>query len=215
MTRFKDLRLQLGLTQEELASKFNDAYGKRYGTSSISMFENGKRIPETQSLIDFADFFNVTTDYLLGRPTMPKQISPLSVHASYKIPVLGKVSAGVPISAIEEILGYEYIEDKYKNDGHEYFALRITGKSMEPTIMDGDIVIVRQQPTADSGQIAIVLIDGQDATAKEIKESQDGITLIGHNVAVYTPHFYSFKQVETMPIQIIGIVIEVRRKLVC
>lgn len=66
MTRFKELRIQKGLTQEELITQFNDKYGKRYGASSISMFENGKRIPETQSLMDFADFFNVSVDYLLG-----------------------------------------------------------------------------------------------------------------------------------------------------
>ena len=71
MARFKELRIQTGLTQEELITQFNDKYGKRYGASSISMFENGKRIPETQSLMDFADFFNVSVDYLLGRTDEP------------------------------------------------------------------------------------------------------------------------------------------------
>lgn len=71
MARFKELRIQKGLTQEELITQFNDRYGKRYGASSISMFENDKRIPETQSLMDFADFFNVSVDYLLGRTDEP------------------------------------------------------------------------------------------------------------------------------------------------
>ena len=83
---------------------------------------------------------------------------------------------------------------------------------MEPTLRDGDIVIVKKQPTVDSGDIAIVLVNGNDATVKEIKESPAGITLIGHNVAVYTPHFYSNKDIQDMPVQIMGKVVEMRRK---
>ena len=67
MLRLKELRKAKGLTQEEMISQFNERYGKQYGASPISMFENGKRIPETQSLMDFADFFGVSVDYLLGR----------------------------------------------------------------------------------------------------------------------------------------------------
>ena len=66
MLRLKELRKAKGLTQEELIEQFNERYGKRYAASSLSMFENGKRIPETQSLMDFANFFGVTVDYLLG-----------------------------------------------------------------------------------------------------------------------------------------------------
>jgi len=73
MTKFKECRVAKGLTQEQLIEQFNTKYGKKYGVSSISMFENGKRIPETQSLIDFADFFGVTVDYLLGRPGNPSE----------------------------------------------------------------------------------------------------------------------------------------------
>lgn len=132
--------------------------------------------------------------------------SPL-VH-SYRIPVLGRVAAGTPILADEEIIGYEYIDKKYQDDGFEYFALRIQGHSMEPTIMDGDTVIVRRQETVDNGQIAIVLIDGDDATAKEVKETPEGITLIGHNAAVYQPHFYSNTEIKELPVRIIGRVIQ-------
>lgn len=68
MNRIKELRKKRMLTQEELINQFNAAYGKAYAPSSISQIENGKRIPETQTLIDFADFFGVSLDYLLGRP---------------------------------------------------------------------------------------------------------------------------------------------------
>ena len=60
----------------------------------------------------------------------------------------------------------------------------------------------------DNGQIAIVLVDGEDATAKEVKEDTDGLTLIGHNAAVYTPHHYTPREINELPITIIGRVIE-------
>ena len=176
----------------------------------------GKTVsPTIQTFGKIAKGINMDLDTFLkeldGHQTVT--INRPTVHAGYKIPVLGRVAAGVPIEAVEEILGYEYLDDKYKNDGCSYFALRIAGRSMEPTIMDGDTVIVRQQSYIESGQIAIVLVDGEDATAKQVKESPEGITLIGHNAAVYTPQFYSAQEIEDLPVKIIGRVIEVRREL--
>lgn len=128
-----------------------------------------------------------------------------------RIPVLGRVVAGIPIEAVEEVLDYEEITPELAATG-EFFALQVRGDSMEPTLRDGDVVIVKKQPTVDSGDIAIVLVNGNDATVKEIKESPSGITLIGHNVAVYTPQFYSNKEIQNLPVQIIGKVVEMRRK---
>ena len=193
--------------------------------ATISEYLAGSYEPKQRNILKLARALHVQPSELMGMesdststvpsncstPTPPDAI-PLDNYL-YKIPLLGRVAAGEPIYADEHIENYEYIDTKYKHDGQRYFALRIDGRSMEPTIMDGDIVIVRQQSTVDSGQIAIVLIDGEDATAKEVRESPEGITLVGHNVAVYTPHFYSYQQVEELPIQIIGIVVEIRRKL--
>ena len=78
--------------------------------------------------------------------------------------------------------------------------------------MEGDVVIVRRQDDVDSGDVAIILVNGNIPAVKEIKGSPAGITLIGHNVAVYTPHFYSNHDIESLPIQIIGKVVEMRRK---
>ncbi|WP_301861132.1 XRE family transcriptional regulator [uncultured Megasphaera sp.] len=128
-----------------------------------------------------------------------------------RIPVLGRVVAGIPIEAVEEILDYEEITPELAATG-EFFALQIHGDSMLPTLKDGDIVIVKQQPTVDSGDIAIVLVNGNEATVKEVKESPAGITLIGHNVAVYTPKFYSNHEIADLPVQVLGKVVEMRRK---
>lgn len=128
-----------------------------------------------------------------------------------RIPVLGRVVAGIPIEAITDIIDYEEIPADMANTG-EFFALQIKGASMEPTLHEGDVVIVRKQPNVENGEIAIVLINGDEATVKEVKESPDGITLIGHNVAAYKPTFYNREQCEQLPIRIIGKVVELRRK---
>ncbi|WP_302361837.1 LexA family transcriptional regulator, partial [uncultured Megasphaera sp.] len=83
----------------------------------------------------------------------------------------------------------------------------------DPTFRTGDIVVVRKQSTVNSGDIAIVLVNGNEATVKEVKKSQAGITLIGHNVSVYTPHYYANDEIETLPVRVIGKVVEMRRKL--
>ena len=201
MLRLKELRKARGLTQEELIEQFNERYGKRHAASSLSMFENGKRIPETQSLMDFADFFGVSSDYLLGLSDIARPPAQKVTHYTYRIPVVGRVAAGQPILAQEEIIDYEYIDERLHKGGDQYFGLVVKGSSMEPTIHDGDTIIVRVQKSVENGQIAVVLVDGEDATVKEVKESEDGLTLIGHNVAVYAPHFYSREEVERLPVR--------------
>lgn len=218
--RLKMLREQRGQSQADIAKLIG------VGRTTYLKYESGENKP-TRKLKELSALFNVTSDYIMCLSDDPHgtmvpdgkgfyesfgMTSQDAIIHSYKIPILGRVAAGIPIEAHEEILGYQYINEEYRNDGYNYFALRICGKSMEPTIMDGDIVVVRQQTTVDSGDIAIVLIDGEDATAKEVKESPEGITLIGHNVAVYTPHFYSNKDIQELPVQIIGKVIQAIRK---
>lgn len=107
-----------------------------------------------------------------------------------RIPVLGRVVAGIPLEAITDIIDYEEIPAQMAKSG-TYFALEVKGRSMEPTLHEGDVVIVRQQPEVGNGEIAIVLVNGDEATVKEVKEGPDGLTLIGHNVGVYSPHFYT------------------------
>ena len=127
-----------------------------------------------------------------------------------RIPVLGYVAAGIPIDAIEDIVGWEDISRVRYGSG-EYFGLQIQGHSMEPKISDGDVVIVRRQPDVDSGDIAVVLVNGDDATVKRVKKSPQGVTLIPSNPA-YEPMFYSNDEIESLPVQILGRVVELRAK---
>lgn len=130
-----------------------------------------------------------------------------------RIPLLGRVAAGIPIEAIENIEDYEEMYIPALEDPHDYFALRIVGHSMEPRIWDGDVVIVHKQSDVDSGQIAVVLVNGDDATVKQIKKSDAGLTLIGLNPTVYSPHFYTADEVNSLPVRILGAVCEVRGKI--
>lgn len=206
-----DRRTELGITQKEVA----DFVGVSEAT--VSRWESGHidnmrrdRIAALSKILRLSPLAIMGIDDTDLSTRIPNMV-PIDAR-TFRVPIVGRVAAGRPIVADEEIIGYEYIDNKYSKDGHEYFGLRIVGKSMEPTIMDGDIVIVRRQNYVENGEIAIVLIDGEEATAKEIKESADGITLIGHNTAVYTPHFYSAQEVKNLPVQIIGRVVQSIRK---
>lgn len=206
-----DRRTELGITQKEVA----DFVGVSEAT--VSRWESGHidnmrrdRIAALSKILRLSPLAIMGIDDTDLSTCLPNMV-PIDAR-TFRVPIVGRVAAGRPIVADEEIIGYEYIDNKYSKDGHEYFGLRIVGKSMEPTIMDGDIVIVRRQNYVENGEIAIVLIDGEEATAKEVKESADGITLIGHNTAVYTPHFYSAQEVKNLPVQIIGRVVKSIRK---
>ena len=198
--RIKEARKSAGLTQLELAKK------TELSRSYIGDIEKDRYNPSVSTLQLIATATNTPLEDLLPST---KTVSPAG--RGVRIPVLGRVVAGIPIEAVEEILDYEEITPELAATG-EFFALQVRGDSMEPTLRDGDVVIVKKQPTVDSGDIAIVLVNGNDATVKEIKESPSGITLIGHNVAVYTPQFYSNKEIQNLPVQIIGKVVEMRRK---
>lgn len=204
---FKDilrkLRTEKGLTLQQVA----DYVGLQ--KSAIYKYEHGLIVNPKRSLIEkLATLFQVSPSYLLG---VTDEQHPQSV-TSVRIPILGRVVAGIPLEAITDIEGYEEITPKMASLG-EYFALKIKGHSMEPQILDGDIVICKCQSDVESGNIAIVLVNGDEATCKQIKKSPEGVTLIGFNPLVYPPHFYSNKEIETLPVNVIGKVVELRRSL--
>lgn len=127
-----------------------------------------------------------------------------------RIPVLGKVIAGIPIEAVEEILDYEEIDEKMARTG-EFFALQIKGDSMEPIMSEKDVVIVRKQEDVDSGDTAIILVNGDEATVKKVIKKENGIMLVPTNPA-YEPMFFDEYDIQMKPVKIIGRVMELRKK---
>jgi lexA repressor len=172
--------------------------------TTIKRYEDGntKKLP-TDRLEKIAKYLNTSIEYLMG---WEEEQKPQGI----KIPVLGTVAAGIPISAVEDILDYEEIPQTWKNQG-EFFGLRIKGDSMKPDINDGDTVIVKQQTTANNGDIIIALVNGDDATCKKFEKLDNGIMLISNN-SEYSPMYFSNEEVITKPVVIIGKVVELRRK---
>ena len=127
-----------------------------------------------------------------------------------RIPVLGKVAAGIPISAIEDVLDYEDISDDMARTG-SFFALKIKGDSMSPKIENGSVVIVRQQHYADNGNIVVAIVNGDDAVCKKLVKSQNGITLVSINTN-YDPMYFSTADIDELPVKILGKVVEIRTK---
>ena len=201
--RIKQLREANSLTQEELA--------KRLETSkqTIYKYENQiiTNIPSDKIEI-LAKIFKVSPVYLMGWDETNEESPPKK--KGVKIPVLGRVAAGVPIEMIEDILDYEEITEDMAKHG-EYFALKIQGNSMTPRIWNNDVVIVRQQDDAENGDIVIAAINGDDAVCKRLQKYNDGIALISLNPQ-YEPIYFKRDEIYEKPVRIIGKVVELRGK---
>ena len=180
-----------------------------FAYSTFSEWLNAKKYPRIDKIEMMANYFHISKADLVERQDSDRKGFPH--RKGVKIPVLGRVVAGVPVEAIEEILDYEEITPELAATG-DFFALQIRGRSMEPRMLDGDVVIVRRQNDVDSGDTAIVLVNGDDATVKRISKSGKGISLIATNPNVYEPHFYTNEEIESLPVQILGKVIELRGK---
>lgn len=172
--------------------------------STLSDWKREIYEPKIDKLQKIADFMEVPVSYFYG---IPEMFSP--EIESVKIKVLGTVPAGVPIEAIEDIIGEETISMSMAKTG-EFFGLRIKGDSMEPEIYSGDIVIVRQQDDVETGDVAIVLINGSEATCKRIEKHERGVMLVPDNKS-YEPQFFSYEDMERIPVRIIGRVMQSRR----
>jgi len=201
MQTLKQLRKAQRMTQSDLAAKLG------ISRSSIAMWETGQAVPSIHHLRQLAAIFNVSTDALLGIGPSIKATS----NSDGKIPILGKIVAGIPHDAIEEVIGFEEIDPKVAAKG-AYFALKIEGDSMEPKMSNGDTIIIQYGSRIENGDIAVVLIANEESTVKRIKRTSDGLELIPLNPAYPVLH-YTNQQVEQLPITILGKAIELRAKL--
>ena len=189
------------MTLEELGNKVG------VGKSTVRKWENGMIANmKRDKILKVAEALNTTPAYLMGWDEVKEEPKKKGV----KIPVLGRVAAGVPIEMIEDILDYEEITEDMAKHG-EYFALKIQGDSMTPRIWNNDVVIVRQQDDAENGDIVIAAINGDDAVCKRLQKYNDGIALISLNPQ-YEPIYFKKDEVVEKPVRIIGKVVELRGK---
>lgn len=209
-----------------------DAFSEKSGISKayISLLEKNKHpktgkaiAPSIQCIKQAADGMGMDFNILFGmidgnvnlkedieKPPKTVQNKLIKEKRGVTINVLGRVAAGIPIEAVEDIIDTEEISEALASTG-EFFGLLIDGDSMEPDIHKGDTVIVRQQNDAESGEIVIAMVNGGDATCKRLIKYAEGISLVSLNNN-YAPMFFSNKDVAEKPVRIIGKVVESRRK---
>lgn len=199
MNKIKQLRTEKGLSQAKLAERLN------VHQTAVSQWEKGRTMPDIEIAQRMAELFNVTLDYLLGRDTSPSANS-----NAIRVPVYGIIPAGIPMEAIEEVIDYEEL-DKSSWGNKDYFALKIKGSSMQPNYLDGDIVIFEKTCSCNSHDDCAVMINGDDATFKRVEKNENGIMLKALNPE-YATLFYTNEQVENLPVRIIGVAKELRRK---
>lgn len=210
----KQKRLENKMTLEELANKVG------VSRQTIQRYESGiiSNIP-SDKIESMAKALDTTPAYLMGWTVAEEAAHAVSTLATkalkeskkgVSIKVLGRVAAGIPIDAIEDIIDTEEITEELARTG-EFFGLQIHGDSMEPRMCEGDIVIVRKQDDAESGDIVIAMVNGDDATCKRLRKYRDGIELISNNPS-YDPMFFNNEEIEKKPVKIIGKVVELRGK---
>lgn len=199
------------LSQKEVASAIGVI------PQTFNRWVQGLSLPRMDKVQKLADYFNVRKSALIDPLPIENEsnqtITSQDRHTtSVRIPVLGDVAAGIPISAIEDIIDWEEITEQLASTG-EFFGLRIQGDSMAPRICDGDVVIVRQQSDAETGDIVIVRVDHERATCKRLRKYADGaVELISLNPS-YEPMFFAKEELDDDYVVIVGVVVELRGKL--
>jgi len=195
--------------------------------SAIDNWKSGKAKPSADALAKLADYFDVSVDYLLGRTNqknpfpgsktapsdyLEKNAFPYIPDDYIKIPILGDICAGNGIYADENIQGYEPVS-KESVPGYpdiEYCWLRVEGNSMEPFLYQNDLVLVRHQPSVDSGSLAAVLIDGSEGMIKYVEYGRNWISLVSENKDYPERRF---EGADIQRVYIMGLVVESKRRI--
>lgn len=198
----RDFAVQLGITP-----------------SMVSEWRRRKSASYNRRLPQIAEALGTTTEYLLtgngpkqkkavseSDTALPKGAERIDLGTFHRIPILGRISAGLPLYAEQHIEGYTLTD---LNGGAEYFALRVSGDSMNAArIQDGDILIVRRQEEVENGEVAVVMVGDEDATVKRFYATGSTVTLMPQSTnPTHQPQIYD---TTTTPIRVIGKVVEVK-----
>ena len=179
-----------------------EALGVKYTT--FTDWVKGNSYPRIDKIELMANYFGIS------KADLVEKRNSTSTKNGVTINVLGRLAAGIPIDCVEEIIDTEEITQDMASTG-EFFGLQIHGDSMEPRMKDGDVVIVRQQNDAETDNIVIAVVNGNEATCKRLKKYAEGIALISTNPS-YEPMYFSNKEIAEKPVRIIGVVKELRAK---
>ena len=190
----------------------------------INKYLSGAANARQKKLTLLADALNVNEVWLMGYDvSMERNLTNLSdqlknIGAMYisntnlvKIPILGTVKAGYDYMAQENWTGYVDVEKDIIKDGCEYFALKIVGDSMFPTLMEDDVVIIKKQDDFETGDIVVAIVNGDEATIKKGKKTDSSILLQPLN-STYEPLIFTYDEMKSIPVTIIGVVKQLKRE---
>ena len=210
--KIRNFREQRSLTQEEIAEYLNTT------PQTISRYEIGDRKTNQDILFKLAEYFKISiNDFFPPLSFDNASIANIS-NDTIQIPVLGSIKAGTPIEAQDNILEYVDIPVEWTKGGKHFYGLKISGDSMYPKYNENDIVIfehIEDFMTAQKKDCA-VMVNGFDATFKNVTITENGITLVPlnlNNSDNYQPTFYDNEQINTLPVKIVGIAREKRTRL--
>lgn len=199
MIRIKETRKALKITAKQLATMVNVA------ESTMSLYENGKREPDYETLKKIADCLNVSIDYLLGKEPAPlptSNLSPLPQRGMRIIPVYETVSAGFGAQAEDHVIDYLPCFIPSESEAEDSIGIKVKGDSMYPKIEDGDIIRVVKQNSVESGQLAVVLVD-DEGFVKRVIYGHGFVELQSIN-PLYPP--MRFEGAEAERVRVIGLV---------
>ena len=199
--RLKTLRAAHQTSQKDLATQLY------VSPQAVGKWERGEATPNPETISKIAQIFNVSTDYLLGQDMIQ------AAEHILRIPVLGQIQAGVPMEAIEDVLDWEEVPASWGSGNRQYFGLRVKGDSMYPKYLEGDTVILQKEKTCDNGDDCAVLVNGDAATLKQVFFRDGGAIELRPINPAYPPRTYTPAEIESLPVQILGIVVELRRKI--
>lgn len=227
--RIRQRRLELGMSQEELAKKLG--YKSR---SSINKIELGKSDAQLSKIADIAKALETTPGYLMGwsESSTPHVLQDEKVayrtdsknHSNamhtevfipdqshiFNIPTYNSVSAGFGALALDEIIGYTPLFIEHISEAEKTICIQVKGDSMFPKIEDGDLIQVRKQTSVDSGSVAVVLLDGEEGLVKKIEYGEDWIELHSFNPMYPVMRFAG---ADVQRISVVGLVKKVIKNL--
>ena len=206
------IRKQKDLTLRQVDYQSDVSY------SHLSMIEKGARKALPLTLKELARVYNIDYIDLLEKAgyidlAEKEKINKSVQHKTTSAVVLvyGTIPAGIPMECIEDVIDTEEIDADMLKGGKEYFGLRIKGNSMSPEYLDKDTIILEKVDDVESGTDAVVMVNGNDGTFKRVFKNENGIILQPLNPE-YQPMIYTNEQIETLPVRVIGKVVELRRK---
>ncbi len=211
-SKIREFRERKNLTQEDIADYLETT------AQTVSRYEIGDRKTNQDVLFKLAEYFKVSINDFFPPLNFDNAI-PINIsNDTVQIPVLGTIKAGIPIEAQEDILEYIEIPKQWTKGGRSFYGLKISGDSMFPKYSEKDIVIFEQTNdySIANNKDCAVMVNGFDATFKNVTISENGIMLIPlnpNNQDNYLPTFYNKEQIESLPVKIIGIAREKRTRL--